>query len=273
MQDNSPVETSDFRSLHHQQSAFVIPNPWDTGTARILAKMGFKALATTSAGMAFGLGVPEGCTSKPQVLEHCRLIAQATSLPVTADLENGYGDSPESVADCIREAAATGLAGCSIEDYTGDPDNPIYDFGLSLERINAAVEVCRSLPNDFVFTARAEGLCYGGPDLDDVLRRLQAFSDAGADVLYAPGITDLATIQMVCANLDKPFNVVMGMAGATHSVEQLSAAGVKRISVGSALARMAFGAFVEAAQETRDQGSFAWSDRAIGFDYLNALLK
>ena len=263
-------EGGTFRALHAREGAFVIPNPFDIGTARILAAMGFEALATTSAGMAFALGLPEGRVSKEQTLAHCRDIVQATSLPVSADLEKGFGDTPEHVAGTIRAAAATGLAGCSIEDHTGRKGDPIFDFPLALERIEAAVEAARSLPHDFVLTARCENFLWGRPDLDDTLKRLAAFADAGADVLYAPGLPDLAAIRTVCAALNKPVNVVMGMPGATFGVRELAEAGVKRISVGSALARAAFGTFVSACREIKDEGTFHFAEDAIGFAELEA---
>lgn len=257
-----------FRALHEREGAFVIPNPWDIGTARILAAMGFPALATTSAGMAFALGLPEGQVSREQTLAHCRDIVQATALPVSADLEKGFGDTPESVAETIRAAAAVGLAGCSIEDHTGRRDDPIFEFSLALERIEAAALAARALPHDFVLTARCENFLWGRPDLDDTLKRLSAFADAGADVLYAPGLHDLATIRTVCAALAKPVNVVMGMPGATFGVRELAEAGVKRISVGSALARAAFGTFVRACREIKDEGTFHFAKDAIGFAEL-----
>jgi 2-methylisocitrate lyase-like PEP mutase family enzyme len=259
-----------FRALHEREGAFVIPNPWDIGTARILAAMGFQALATTSAGMAFAVGLPEGRVSKEQTLAHCRDIVHASDLPVSADLEKGFGDTPESVAETVRAAARIGLAGCSIEDHTGRPDDPIFDFSLALERIEAAVEAARGLPHDFVLTARCENFLWGRPDFDDTLKRLAAFADAGADVLYAPGLRDVGTIRTVCAALEKPVNVVMGMPGATFSVEDLAAAGVKRISVGSALARAAFGTFVRACREIKDEGTFHFAEHAIGFAELEA---
>jgi 2-methylisocitrate lyase-like PEP mutase family enzyme len=259
-----------FRALHEEPGAFVIPNPWDIGTARILAAMGFRALATTSAGMAFSLGVPEGRVPKADTLNHCRALAAATPLPVSADLEKGFGDSPETVAETIRAAAAIGLAGCSIEDHTGRPDDPIFDFGLAVERIEAAAQACSTLPDDFVLTARCENFLWGRPDLDDTIERLRAFEKAGADVLYAPGLYDLGTIRIVCAAVAKPVNVVMGMPGATFGVAELAEAGVKRISVGSALARLAFGAFVDAAREMRSEGTFHFSQRAMGFAELES---
>jgi len=257
-----------FRGLHEAPGAFIIPNPWDIGTACILAAMGFDALATTSAGMAFSLGLAEGHVSRKDTLNHCRAIVEATPLPVSADLENGLGDSPESAAETIHVAASIGLAGCSLEDHTGRPDHPIYDFALAVERIEAAAQARRSLPHDFVLTARCENFLWGRPDLDDTIRRLQAFEKAGADVLYAPGLHDLGTIRTVCDALTKPVNVVMGMPGATFGVAELADAGVKRISVGSALARLAFGAFVSAAREMKSEGTFGFSDKAMGFAEL-----
>jgi 2-methylisocitrate lyase-like PEP mutase family enzyme len=257
-----------FRRLHDAPGTFIIPNPWDIGTARILATLGFPALATTSAGMAFSLGVAEGATQREAALDHCRAIVGATPLPVSADLERGFGDSPESAAETIRAAADIGLAGCSLEDHTGDRDDPIFDFTLAVERIAAAVEARRALPHDFVLTARCENFLWGRPDLDDTIRRLQAFERAGADVLYAPGLHDLGTIRIVCEAVTRPVNVVMGMPGASFGVTELAAAGVKRISVGSALARLAYGAFVDAAREMRSTGTFRFSERAMGFAEL-----
>lgn len=257
-----------FRKLHEAPGAFIVPNPWDIGTARILAALGFPALATTSAGMAFSLGVAEGAVSREDTLDHCRSIVAATPLPVSADLEKGFGDSPQSAAETIRAAADIGLAGCSLEDHTGRRDDPIYDFTLAVERIEAAVEARRSLPHDFVLTARCENFLWDRADLDDTIRRLQAFEKAGADVLYAPGLRDLRTIRLVCKAVTKPVNVVMGMPGATFSVAELAEAGVKRISVGSGLARLAFGTFVNAAREMRSAGTFRFSDQAMSFAEL-----
>ncbi|ACM39589.1 MULTISPECIES: isocitrate lyase/PEP mutase family protein [Rhizobium/Agrobacterium group] len=257
-----------FRQLHEGSGTFIIPNPWDIGTARILAALGFPALATTSAGMAFSLGVPEGIVSRDDTLDNCRAIVAATSLPVSADLEKGFGDSPESAAETIVTAASIGLAGCSLEDHTGQRDNPVYDFTLAVERIAAAAEARRALPSDFVLTARCENFLWGRPDLDDTIKRLQAFEKAGADVLYAPGLHDLDTIRTVCEAVTKPVNIVMGMPGATFGIAELSEAGVKRISVGSALARLAFGAFANAAREMKSAGTFRFSEDAMGFAEL-----
>lgn len=261
-----------FRRLHEGPGAFIIPNPWDIGTARLLAAFGFPALATTSAGMAFALGRADGDVAWSDVLAHCRMIVEATPLPVSADLEQGAGDSPESAAETVRAAAGVGLAGCSLEDYSGDPDNPIYELSLAVERIQAAAESARALPEDFVLTARCENFLHGRPDLDDTIRRLQAYETAGADVLYAPGLRDLETIRTVCSSVTKPVNVIMGLPGATFGVAELEAAGVKRISVGSALARLAFGTVAQAALEMRDQGTFTFAEGIIGFAALERLV-
>lgn len=257
-----------FRALHNRPGAFIIPNPWDVGTARILASLGFEALATTSAGLAFTLGVRDGEVSREEALAHCRAIAGACDLPVSADLEKGFGDRPEDVAKTIRDAAATGLAGCSIEDHSDRGDDPIFEFNLAVERIQAASEAKRDLPHDFVLTARCENFLWGRQDLDDTIKRLQAFEGVGADVLYAPGLRDLETIRMVCTSVTKPVNVVMGIPGTTFGLGELADVGVKRVSVGSALSRAAFGAFVRAAQEMKECGTFTFSSDAIGFSEL-----
>ncbi len=262
-----------FRLLHESGKTFVIPNPWDAGTARILEKMGFSALATTSAGLAFSLGVAEGQVSWQQVMQHCRTLVAATALPVSADLEKGAGDSPESAAQTIRMAAEAGLAGCSLEDYTGQPATPVFDLSLAVERIAAAAESRDMHDPDFVITARAENFMWGKTDLDDTILRLQAFEKAGADVLYAPGIQSLSMIKTLCASLQKPVNVVMGLPGNLYSVDELSQAGVRRISVGASMARFAYGAFVQAAQEVRGEGTFSYAKEAIGFSALEAFFR
>ncbi len=254
-----------FRGLHERDGVFVIPNPWDVGTARILAALGFEALATTSAGHAYSIGLREGLVPDDEVLAHCRAISAATDLPVSADLEKGFGDSPASVIETINAVAETGVAGCSIEDYTGRREDPIFEFGLAVERIEAAAQAARALPRDFVLTARCENLRWDAGDLADTIRRLQAFEQAGADVLYAPALPDLESIRTVCASLTRPVNVLMGLPGTLFSVGDLANVGVKRISVGSALARISFGALIDAANEIRDQGTFQFARRAIGF--------
>jgi 2-methylisocitrate lyase-like PEP mutase family enzyme len=257
-----------FRELHEQPGAFIIPNPWDIGTARILTAMGFPALATTSAGLAFSLGVAEGQVSKNDTINHCRAMVAATPLPVSADLERGFGDSPESAAETIRIAASIGLAGCSLEDHTGRPDDPIYDFTLAVERIEAAAKARNALAHDFVLTARCENFLWHRQDLDDTIKRLQAFEKAGADVLYAPGLRDLGTIRTICQALMKPVNVLMGFPGATFGAAELAEAGVKRISTGSALARLAYGSFANAAREMVSDGTFQFCDKTMGFAEL-----
>jgi 2-methylisocitrate lyase-like PEP mutase family enzyme len=245
-----------FRALHERPGAFIIPNPWDAGSARILAAMGFEALATTSLGFANTLG--SATVSLTEIVDNCRAIAEATDLPVNADLENCGADEPKAAAQAIRLAAEAGCVGGSIEDSTGDRNKPIYDFNLALERVQAAVEVARSLPFPFTLTARAENFLHGRPDLDDTIKRLQAFEAAGADVLYSPGLYDLATIKTVVSALKKPFNLVMGFADPTLTVPQLSAAGVKRISVGGAMQRYALANFLKCAREMKDHGAFTY---------------
>ena len=249
-----------FRALHERPGAFMIPNPWDAGTARLLASLGFEALATTSLGLANSLGRVDGTNgvSRAQVIENCRVIAAATDLPVNADLENGYAHEPRAAAEIIRLAAGAGISGGSIEDATGEADRPIYDFQQAVERVQAAVEVARALPVPFLLTARAENLLHGRLDLDDTIRRLQAFEKVGADVLYAPGVRDLATIQTVVSSVSKPVNVVMSAADPDLTVAQLAGVGVKRISVGGALSRLALAAFLKGAREMAERGAFTW---------------
>lgn len=263
-----------FRAMHARPGAFVIPNPWDAGTARILAGLGFEALTTTSAGLAFTLGRPDGAgvVSRDEALANAKAIVDATDLPVAADLENGYGHTPEAAAQTIRLAGEAGLVGASIEDATGDPRQPIYDFGHAVERMAAAVEAARALPYPFVLVGRAENFIHGRPDLGDTIRRLQAFEAAGAAALYAPGLTSAEDIRTVCASVGKPVNVVMGLKGASFSVAELAALGVRRISVGSALSRAALGAFVRASREIREQGTFTFARDAISYADVNRLM-
>ncbi len=252
-----------FKALHERAGAFIIPNPWDAGTARILTSLGFFALATTSAGFAFSMGRRDSsmALSREEILGNAKSIVEATHLPVSADLEKGFGDAPEDCAETIAMAAKIGLVGGSIEDATGDPRNPIYDFGLTVERVAAACEMARDLP--FIVTARAENFLYGHRNLDDTIRRLQAFANLGADVVYAPGLPDLEAIRIVCEAVDKPVNVVMGLSGTPYTVEELHGAGVKRISVGGSFARAALGAFIRAAQEVKEHGTFTYAAEAI----------
>jgi 2-methylisocitrate lyase-like PEP mutase family enzyme len=250
-----------FVRLHEGPGAFVMPNPWDAGSARLLESVGFPALATTSAGLAFSTGVRDatGAISRDAILANAAAIVQATSLPVSADLEGGFGPSPEDCAATVRAAAAVGLVGGSIEDASGDPAAPLYPHAQACERVAAAVEAAAGLP--FVLTARSEGFLYGARDLDATIARLQDFERLGADVLYAPGLPSLEAIRDVCAAVTKPVNVVMGLRPEVWSVDELAAAGVRRISVGGSLARAAFGAVLEAAREIRDHGTFT---RAAG---------
>jgi 2-methylisocitrate lyase-like PEP mutase family enzyme len=252
-----------FRALHQRPGVFVIPNPWDGGSARILAALGFEALATTSAGCAFSKGYLDAAPeiTRDVILQNAREIVEATPLPVSADLQNGFGHDPKICAETIRLAANAGLAGGSIEDSTGDPKNPIYDFQLATERLAAAAEAAHA--SNFLLTARAENFLHDRPDLDDTIRRLQSFAKAGADVLYAPGLTSLDPIRAVCASVSKPVNVLMGLTGATFSVEELAAVGVKRISVGGSFARAALGALVRAGREVKEKGTFSYAADAL----------
>jgi 2-methylisocitrate lyase-like PEP mutase family enzyme len=261
-----------FRALHERPGAFVIPNPFDVGTARILAGLGFEALATTSAGCAFALGRRDGAITRDEALAHARAIVDATPLPVSADLENGFGDAPEAAASTVRLAGKAGLVGCSIEDATGNPERPIYDSSHAVERVAAAVEAARALPFAFTLTARAENFLHGRPDLDDTISRLQAFEAAGADVLYAPGLHAVEPIRTVCGSLRKPVNALAGIGPTPLTVEQLAAAGVRRISLGSALSRVALGAFLEAAREIKTAGTFGFMGRAATFRDLDEFM-
>ncbi len=261
-----------FQALHRREGAFVIPNPWDAGSARLLALAGFEALATTSAGYAFGRARRNSFASlgRDEILQNAAEIVAATDLPVSADLEDGFGAAPETCAETIRQACAIGLVGGSIEDATGDPAAPIYDLSQSVERVAAAAEAAQGQP--FVLTARAENFLWDRPDLDDTIRRLQAFSAAGAEVLYAPGLPDVAAIRSVCAAVDKPVNVVMGLKGPFYSVAELADAGVRRISVGGSLARYALGAVMRAAQEIRTQGTFTYARDVLPDAQLASIL-
>ena len=261
-----------FRELHRGPGAFVIPNPWDAGSAKLLASLGFQALATASAGYAFSKGRRDSSAAlgRDEMLANAAEIVQATALPVSADLEDGFGAAPEACATTIRMACEIGLCGGSIEDATGDPDAPIYEFALAVERVQAAAEAARDRP--FLLTARAENFLWDRPDLDDTIRRLLAFSRAGADVLYAPGLPDLAAIRTVCDSVDKPVNVVMGLGGPRYSTAELAAAGVRRISVGGSFARAAWGGLLRAAQEVRDHGTFDYADDAMPGAAVAALM-
>lgn len=275
MRPDQAAKATMFRALHQRQGAFVIPNPWDAGSARILTALGFTALATTSAGLAFSLGRrdAEGAISREETLANGRAIVAATDLPVSADLEDGFGHRPEDAAETIRRAAAIGLVGGSIEDTTADTIRPIHDFGLAVERVAAAVEAAQALPFPFTLTARAENFLFSRPDLDDTIARLRAFEAAGADVLYAPGLPDITAIREVCASVSRPVNVVIGLAGPNFTVATLAEAGVKRISLGSALSRAALGGFLRAAREIKEHGTFRFIDEAVPFSEANSYMR
>jgi 2-methylisocitrate lyase-like PEP mutase family enzyme len=261
-----------FRALHQGPGAFLIPNPWDAGSGRLLAGLGFKALATSSAASAAVLGRRDGQVTREECLADARAIVSATDLPVSGDLEKGFGDAPEAVAETIRLAAEAGLVGGSIEDATGNPEKPLYDITHAAERIAAAAEAARSLPFPFMLTARAENFICGNPDMDDTLRRLVAFEKAGADVLFAPGLPDLASVRVVCSAVSRPLNFVVGMRGKSFTAADLSAAGVRRISFGATLYRAAVTGFLDAAREAKDKGTFGYLDRTIATPEMNILL-
>jgi len=259
-----------FMALHHRGTPLVIPNPWDRGSARVLAGLGFEALATTSGGFAATIGVQDGGVTLAQALEHAAGISSAVSIPVSADLENGFADEPDDVAQSVREAAGTGLAGCSIEDYTRDPSAPIYPHALAVERVAAAAEAAHGGPAKLVLTARAENYLYERRDLDDTISRLQDYAAAGADVVYAPGLTDTADIAAVVTSVDKPVNVLLLRSG--PSVAELAGLGVHRISVGGALAAVSLAALVDAATELRAGGSGFLDRVGAGRDAMRAYL-
>ncbi|MBB4894202.1 2-methylisocitrate lyase-like PEP mutase family enzyme [Streptomyces olivoverticillatus] len=263
-----------FQQLHSGPKAFVMANPWDAGTARILTGLGFAALGTTSAGLAHALGRRDGANQvgREETLDNARAIVAATPLPVSADLESGFGSTPEEVAQTIRLAGEAGLAGGSIEDATGREDEPVLPLGAAVERVAAAVEAARSLDHPFTLTARAENFLYGRPDLDDTIRRLQAYAEAGADVLYAPGLPDAEAIGAVCSAVDRPVNVLMGGGGPRLSVDELSALGVRRISLGSGLSRAALGAVVRAVREILDDGTFTFVADTLPYAEANGFM-
>src|SRR5216683_802087 len=262
-----------FRALHDGPGAFIIPNPWDIGSARLLAGLGFRALATSSAASAAVLGRRDGQLTREEALAHARLIVDATDLPVSADLEKGFGDAPEVVAETIQRAAEAGLVGCTIEDATGNQDSPLYDVRLAVERIAAAAQAARALPFPFMLAARAHNLLFAAPSLDDTISRLQAFEKAGADVLFAPGLPDLAAVRAVCAAVSKPFNFMVGIKGKSFSVGALAAAGVRRISLATSLYRAAMTGFLEAACEVKDTGQFGFLNRCVTTPELHKLMR
>ena len=250
-----------FRALHEGPGAFVIPNPWDAGSAKVLADLGFQALATSSGASAAVLGKRDGEVTRDEALAHARAIVMATDLPVSADLEKGFGDAPEAAAEAIRLAADVGLVGGSIEDATGYKDRPLFDIGQATERVAAAAQAARSLPYPFTLTARTENFLRGNPDLDDTIKRLQAFERAGADVLFAPGLPDLNAVRAVCGAVSKPVNFMVGMKGKSFSVAELEAVGVRRISLATSLYRAAMTGLLAAAREVKEQGTFGYLDR------------
>ena len=261
-----------FRALHEAPGAFVIPNPWDAGSARVLAGLGFQALATSSSASAAAMGRRDNRLSRDEALAHARSIICATDVPVSADLEKGFGDAPEDVAETVRRAADIGLVGCTIEDSTGDPNHPLYDMDLAVERIAAGAEAARALPFPFLLTARAHNFLYQAPDLADTIKRLQAYERVGADVLFAPGLPDLATVKQVCAAVSKPFNFMVGIKSKSFTVAELAAAGVKRISLATSLYRAAMSGLLDALAEIQNQGSFGFVDRCTTAPELYRLM-
>ena len=265
--------SSDFRGLHNSSELLVLPNPWDLGSAMMFKALGYKALATTSLGFAFSLGQVEGGVSIDQMLQQAVEIQTLTGLPVTVDLENGGADSPEGVAKAITRCVEAGLAGASIEDFSGNMDQPIYEFSLAVERIQAAAEAAHKLDPDFILTARSENFSYNRPDLDDTIKRLQAFEKIGADVLYAPEVTDLGDLKTLCSSVKLPVNVVVGLRTEGFTTQNLIAAGVRRVSLGSTLARAAYGAAIDALQQNLKSGSFELSEAAMDYASIDQLLK
>jgi 2-methylisocitrate lyase-like PEP mutase family enzyme len=262
-----------FRALHQGPGAFVIANPWDAGSARILAGLGFSALATSSGGFAGTLGRRDGRVTRDEALAHARAVSAAVDIPVSADLENGFGHTPSHAAETVRLAARTGLVGCSIEDATGEKDRPLYDFAQAVERIAASVEAARSTGFAFTLTARTENFLRGNPSLDDTIRRLQAFEQAGADVLMAPGLPDLASVKAVCSAVSKPVNFMAGIRGKSFGTAELVAAGVRRISLATSLYRAAISGLVDAAREVKDSGNFRYVETAMTTAELNAYMQ
>jgi 2-methylisocitrate lyase-like PEP mutase family enzyme len=270
---NQREKAERFQKLHQRPGAFVIPNPWDGGSARLLAGHGFEALATSSGAAAGVLGRRDGQISRDEALAQVRIIVAATDLPVSADLEKGFGDAPALLAETVRLAAEAGLVGCSIEDATGDKERPLYEFSAAVARIEAAADVARSLAFPFTLTARAEGFLRGNPDLDDIIGRLQAFEAAGADVLFAPGLPDLEAVRRVCAAVKKPVNFMAGIKGKSFSVAELEAAGVRRISLATSLFRAAMTGLLDAAREVKERGTFGYLERSLATLELNRYMQ
>jgi 2-methylisocitrate lyase-like PEP mutase family enzyme len=261
-----------FVALHARKQAFVIPNPWDIGSARLLQALGFEALATTSSGLASSLGLIDGQPGRDAVIAHAAALAAATDLPINGDLENGFGDAPEDAAETIKRAAAAGLVGGSIEDYTGRKHQPFYELAHAAERIRAAAEAAHALDFPFLLTARSEGLLRAEPDLGDVIRRLQAYQEAGADVLFAPGVRHADDIASIMREIDRPLNVLANLRGLTLDVAQLEALGVRRISVGGLLANVAYGALIHGARELKERGTFGFATELSRANDLRKLL-
>ncbi len=265
-----------FRALHARAQTFIIPNPWDVGTARLLAAAGFEALATTSAGYAFSIGRRDGTVNRDEAMEHAARIVAATDLPVSADFESGFGDDPHVVAETIRLGAEQGLVGASIEDIVDGGVQGraarLHDRSFAAERIRAAAEAARRLPFPFTLTARCENFLVGNPDLDDTIARLQAYQEAGADVLYAPGTTTRAQLETIVRSVDRPVNFVAGLAGVPLTLRELAAIGVRRVSLGSTLARVAFGAFLRAVREMKEHGTFTFAEAAVSYSEISAML-
>jgi 2-methylisocitrate lyase-like PEP mutase family enzyme len=262
---------SKFQQLHTRQGAFILANAWDAGSARLLALSGFEAIATTSAGFAFSIGEPDRFPDRDTVLENAAEIVRATSLPVSADLKNAFGTSEKAVAETIALAGGAGLVGASIEDVSYDPSAPLLPIERARDLVRAAVDAANAHPFPFLVTARAENYLVGRPDLADVIDRLQAYQNAGAHVLYAPGLTLEDDIRRVVRAVDRPVNVVMGLSGAAFSLAELSAMGVKRVSVGSALARRAYGTVLDAAKEMIEKGTFNFAREAVPFAVLEGM--
>jgi 2-methylisocitrate lyase-like PEP mutase family enzyme len=262
-----------FRALHDGPGAFIIPNPWDVGSARILAGLGFQALATSSAACACALGRRDHELTRHEALAHARMIVEATDLPVSGDLGKGFGDASEIVAETVRLAADAGLVGCTIEDATGNQDSPLYDFRLAVERISAAAQAADALPFPFMLAARAHNFLYASPSLDDTISRLQAFEKAGAHVLFAPGLPDLAAVGAVCAAVSKPVNFMVGIKEKSFSVSELASVGVKRISLATSLYRAAMTGFLDAVHEIKDTGHFGFLDRCVTTPELNKIMR
>jgi 2-methylisocitrate lyase-like PEP mutase family enzyme len=262
-----------FRALHQAAGCFVIPNPWDAGSARMLAELGFQALATSSGAAAGTLGKRDGMVTRDEALAHARAIVEATDLPVSADLEKCFGDAPEVVAETIRLAAGVGLCGGSVEDATGDKSKPFYDFNHAVDRVAAAAQAARAVSFPFTLTARTENYLRGNPSLDDTTKRLQAFEKAGADVLMAPGLPDLNAVREVCAAVSKPVNFMAGIKGKSFTVAELASAGIKRISLATSLYRTAMTGLLDAAREVKDKGTFGYLERTIATPDLNAFMR